>query len=63
MPKSRTAYGWKDAAGYHLSLLPRDASGASNVYASPREALADAHARGMRIIWENPAEIDGHQYQ
>jgi len=41
--------------------MPREANGAMNAYASPTEALADAHIRGMTIAWDNLADIDGHQ--
>jgi hypothetical protein len=63
MPRSKKAYGWKDGNSYFLSLLPRASNGARNVYASPTDALRDAHGRGIAIEWENVAEIDGHGHQ
>ena len=53
-------FGWKDGDSFYLSLLPKDNKAAKNAYASPGEALSDAHARGMQIQWEDIAAIDAH---
>lgn len=58
MPRSKVAYGWKDGDSFYLSSLPKSANAARNAYASPSDALRDAHARGLPIEWDNKAEID-----
>lgn len=63
MPRFKKAYGWKDGDRFYLSLLPRAAGAAANAYASPDDALLDAHPRRLAIEWENPAEIGRHGKQ
>lgn len=56
----KKVFGWKDGDSYYLSLLPRDNNAAKNAYPAPVDALADAHARGLEIQWEDLAVIDAH---
>src|ERR1700752_3111912 len=60
MPRFKKAYGWKDGDKFYLSLLPREAGAAANIYASPSDALRDAHPRGLAIEWDDSAEIATH---
>lgn len=58
MPRFKKAYGWTDGSKVYLSPLPKASNGAMNVYDDPAAALADAHARGLQIAWEDPPAID-----
>lgn len=59
MPRFTKAYGWTDGKKIYLSLMPRAAGGARNIYDAPHQALIDASARNLEIEWEDVKAIDG----
>jgi hypothetical protein len=56
--KTRNAYfGWKEDGKYYLSIAPKDMNMARNEYASALDALKDASARHVAIVWDDPSVV------